>query len=133
MTASIIQKFLGAIFLSLGLWALLFPATVESLVLAPAHFMGTSASAVLMGCFGAQAVLCSVLIFTTTFSANTFLLFGLIGSIPFFVFNYYFVFVLPIFNDWMLIDFVGNVGILACGIAGWYLKKQEALPAATDA
>lgn len=129
MTASFIQKLLGCIFLSLGLWALLFPGMVESFVLAPEHLVGTLASAVFIGCFGAQAVLCSVLIFTTTFSARTFLIFGLVGSIPFFVFNYYFVFVLPVFSNWMLIDFVGNLGILGCGVAGWYLKNNEAIPA----
>ena len=125
MSASLIQKFLGFIFLSLGLWALLFPATVERLVLAPEYYSGTVASAILVGCFGAQAVLCSVLIFTSQFKATTFLVFGLVGSVPFFVFNYYFVFVMPVFSDWMVLDFVGNIGILACGMAGWYLKRRE--------
>lgn len=79
----------------------------------------------LIGCFGAQAVLCATVILTTTFTARTFLLFGLIGSIPFFVFNYYFVFVQPIFTNWMLLDFLGNVGILLCGLAGWRFKLKD--------
>jgi hypothetical protein len=128
MKASSIQKLLGCIFLLLGLWALLFPGMVEGFAIAPEYFVGSTATAVMIGCFGAQAVLCSVLIFTSTFSARTFLIFGLVGSLPFFVFNYYFVFVLPVFSNWMLLDFVGNLGILGCGVAGWYLKKQEGAP-----
>lgn len=125
MKAQHIQQLLGAIFLLLGLWALVFPAYVEAFVLEPNHFIGTTASAVLIGCFGAQAVLCSILIFTTSFSARTFLVFGVVGSIPFIVFNYYFVFVTPIFTNWMLLDFVGNVGILLCGVIGWRIKLLE--------
>jgi hypothetical protein len=127
MKAKHIQYFLGSIFLVLGLWVLVFPRTVEALVLAPDYFIGSTASAVLIGCFGAQAVLCSVLILSTTFSPGAFLLFGLVGSLPFFVFNYYFVYVVPIFNTWMLIDFAGNVGILACGLAGWRIRTRELL------
>lgn len=125
MTAKHIQYLLGVIFLILGLWALAFPAHVEGLVLSPEHFIGSTSSAVLIGCFGAQAILCAVLILSTTFKAQTFLLFGLIGSLPFFVFNYYFVFIVPVFNQWMIIDFAGNLGILLCGIAGWQIKQRE--------
>lgn len=125
MKAIYFQRLLGSIFLLLGLWALLFARQVEAFALAPEHFIGTTASAVLIGCFGAQAVLCATLIFTTRFTARTFLVFGIVGSIPFFVFNFYFVFVLPIFTNWMLLDFVGNVGILLCGLVGWRLSRQE--------
>lgn len=125
MKAKYIQRFLGLIFLSLGLWALVFPRSVEMFVLAPDHFIGTTASAVLIGCFGAQAILCAILIFNTLFTARTFLIFGLVGSIPFFLFNYYFVFVAPIFTNWMLLDFAGNVGILLCGVLGWRTKLRE--------
>lgn len=125
MTARSMQRLLGLIFLILGGWTLAFPAYVEGFVLAPDHFMGTTASAVLIGCFGAQAVLCSVLILTSEFTPRTFLVFGLVGSLPFFVFNYYFVFIEPIFNQWMVLDFLGNLGIIACGIAGWRMKLRE--------
>ena len=118
---------LGTIFLVLGLWALMLPGVVERIVLTQDHVIGSSASAVLIGCFGAQAVLCSILIFTTKFTSRTFLIFGLVASLPFFVFNYYFVFINPIFTNWMLLDFVGNVGILLCGVIGWHLKRNEEL------
>ena len=125
MRAKHIQNLLGVVFLVLGLWALVFPTMVERLVLTPIHFIGSASSAVLIGSFGAQAVLCSILILSTTFTARTFLLFGLVGSLPFFAFNYYFVFVVPIFTDWMLLDFVGNVCILLCGVVGWRMKRKE--------
>ena len=59
------------------------------------------------------------------FRPSTFLIFGLIGSLPFFVFNIYFYFVAQIFTDWMLLDVIGNVGILACGLIGSRLKASE--------
>jgi len=60
MTALGIQRILAAVFLGLGGWALLFPAYVERLGFAEDHYMGTAASAVLIGCFGAQACVVSL-------------------------------------------------------------------------
>jgi hypothetical protein len=51
--------------------------------------------------------------------------FGLIGSLPFFLFNFYYVFVVPIFSSWMILDVVGNLGILVLGLAGWRLRSRE--------
>ena len=105
----VIQRVLASIFILLGGWCLLFPLTVESLVFNPEFYMGTSTSQILMGCFGAQAVLGGIVIATSKFEARTFLIFGLFGSIPFFAFNYYFYFIEAIFTDWMLLDFVGTL------------------------
>jgi hypothetical protein len=120
-----IQRSLALIFIGLGGWCLLFPLTVEALVFKPEFFMGNSTSQLLMGCFGAQAVLAGIIIFTSKFAPRTFLIFGLFGSIPFFIFNYYFYFIEAMFTDWMLLDFVGNIGILTCGILGYRLSKNE--------
>ena len=125
MSATSLQRALGSIFLILGLWVLLFPSHAEQTALSPEHYIGTYTSAVLVGCFGAQAVLCSILLFTAVFTSRTFLIFGLVGSVPFFAFNYYFLYVVPVFNDWMFLDFVGNIGILLCGIIGWRIKLRE--------
>lgn len=125
MTALSIQRGLAFIFFSLGGWCLIDPVTVESLVLRPEFYIGTSASALLLGCFGAQAVLVSVVMWTSVFRPNTFLIFGLIGSLPFFAFNYYFYFEAKMFTEWMLLDFVGNLGILGCGLLGYRLSKRE--------
>jgi hypothetical protein len=85
MSSRHIQVLLGLIFLALGGWVLLFPAQVEVLAFNPDYFIGTQASGVLLGCFGAQAVLCGLAIVSSRFSARTFLVFGLAGSLPFFV------------------------------------------------
>lgn len=125
MKAKQIQLGLALIFTALGGWCLFFPSTVEALVFRPEFFNGNKTSTILMGCFGAQAVLVGVVMFTSKFTANTFLIFGILGSVPFFGFNYYFYFIDPVFTDWMLLDFVGNLGILSCGIFGYRLTLQE--------
>ncbi|KAA3638285.1 MAG: hypothetical protein DWP95_12990 [Proteobacteria bacterium] len=125
MKAIYIQRALAFIFFSLGSWCLLMPATVEWLVLKPDYYIGNVSSHLLLGCFGAQAVLVGTVILSARFKASTFLIFGLVGSVPFFVFNFYFYFIKEMFTDWMLLDFVGNLGILLCGIWGYRLSKQE--------
>ena len=125
MTAKHIQYLLAAIFLILGSWCLLAPHRVESLVLKPAYQHLSETSALLMACFGAQAILVATVIALSTFSPRTFLVFGLVGSLPFFAFNWYFVFVVKMFTPLMLIDFVGNLGILVCGVVGYFLRRSE--------
>jgi hypothetical protein len=120
-----VQYFLGFIFLSLGSWSMLSAGTVESLAFAPEHYIGTDASRLMIACFGAQAVLGGIVILSSRFTPLTFLVLGLAASLPFFGFNYYFYFVRGMFTDWMLLDFVGNVGILACGLLGYRLCRRE--------
>lgn len=125
MKAIHIQYLLASIFVGLGGWCLIWPSTVNTLVFRPEFREIGIQSAILTGCFGAQAILGGVLMFTSVFKPQTFLIFGIIGSIPFFAFNYYFYFINPIFTEWMLLDFVGNIGILACGIFGYRLSCRE--------
>lgn len=127
MTSKSIQYFLALIFLGLGGWCLITPQMVEALVFRPAYQDMTATSAVLMGCFGAQAVLAGTVIATSEFKPRTFLIFGVVGSMPFFVFNFYFYYVAEMFTAWMLLDFAGNIGILTCGILGYRLKRAEEL------
>src|SRR3954467_4493818 len=101
MSALQTQRLLGAIFILLGGWCLLFPGFVESVVLSPEYYLGNSTSKLLMACFGAQAVLVGIVICTAKFLPRTFLIFGLVASVPFFGFNYYFYFVRGMFTDWM--------------------------------
>ncbi len=115
----VIQRLLATVFLGLGGWAMLFPATVERLVFTSEYYTGTPASQVIMACFGAQAVLGGVVMFFARFEARTFLIFGIVGSIPFFVFNYYFVFVVEMFSNWMLLDFAGNIAIFTLCMMGY--------------
>ncbi len=125
MTARRIQTLLALVFLGLGGWCLLMPGMVERLALLPEFQHNSATTRLLMGCFGAQAVLCGTVILLSEFKAKTFLVFGLVGSIPFFVFNYYFLFVAQMFTPLMWLDFVGNVAILTLCLWGWRLKQAE--------
>jgi len=116
------------IFLVLGGWCVLAPAMVERLSLLPEYRHLSPTSALLLQCFGAQAVLVGVLGLLARFTARTFLLFGLAASLPFFVFNAWFVFVREMFTALMLLDFAGNLAFLAIGIAGWRLMQGEDRP-----
>ncbi|MAP96504.1 MAG: hypothetical protein CMK07_16285 [Ponticaulis sp.] len=125
MRSKHIQLVLAAIFIGLGGWCLVAPHSVERLVLRPEYQHLSATSALLLGCFGAQAVLGGIVIALSQFTPRTFLIFGLVGSLPFFAFNWYFVFVSKMFTEWMLLDFVGNVGILTCGLLGYWLRRRE--------
>ncbi|MGJ8663358.1 MAG: hypothetical protein ACSHWU_06895, partial [Marinicella sp.] len=103
------------------------PWTVESLVFNPDFYVGNISSAILMGCFGAQAVLTGTVILASKFRPSTFLIFGVLGSIPFFVFNYYFYYINPVFSSWMVLDFLGNIIILVLCLLGYRLSKLELL------
>ena len=120
-----LQLLLGSVFLVLGAWCLVTPHSVEQFVLRPEYQVLNATSALLMGCFGAQAVLVGSVVSLSTFSARTFLVFGLVASVPFFVFNYYFYYVVQMFTPWMLLDFVGNAVIFACGMGGWQLLRKR--------
>jgi hypothetical protein len=125
MKAIHVQRFLALIFMSLGGWCLIMPMTVEAIVMRPEFYLGNQTSTLFLACFGAQAVLVGIVVYSSRFLPSTFLVFGLMASLPFFVFNYYFYFVRGIFTDWMLLDFVGNVGIFSCAILGYRLSLKE--------
>lgn len=126
MKAIHLQRILAFIFIALGTWCLLFPAVVESFVMRPAYYVGNSTSELFVACFGAQAILVGTVIYTSRFLPSTFLIFGIVASVPFFGFNYYFYFVRGMFTDWMVLDFVGNIGIFASGLWGYRLSLKEA-------
>lgn len=119
MTPRMTLNMLASVFLGLGAWARFLPEMVERLVFVPAHRMDTPASHLLIACFGAHAVLAGIVIAISQFQAHTFFVFGLVGSAPFFVFNYCFVFVVEMFTAWMLLDFIGNLGTLTLCLLGY--------------
>ena len=123
MTARKLQICLSLIFLLLGSWCLFFPGMVIDVTFRPELAVASEQARFIMGCFGAQAVLTGTIILTARFRPTTFLVFGLVGSIPFFVFNFWFLYIEPILNQWMLLDFAGNVGILMIGLWGWRLSR----------
>ena len=120
-----IQLLLAFVFLSLGGWVLLYPGVVERLSLLPEFQHNSPTTRLLLGCFGAQAILCGTVIAFSEFKARTFLVFGLVGSIPFFIFNYYFLFVAKMFTPLMWLDFAGNVAILTLCVMGWRKLRHQ--------
>lgn len=127
MAPILIQRLLAIVFLGLGGWALFFPAQVLSIGIRPELQTGDTVTTVIMGCFGAQAVLGGTIMFLARFTPMTFLVFGIIGSVPFFVFNYYFVFVTEVFTRWMLLDFAGNIAILTLCLMGYFGLKARGM------
>ena len=112
------QRLIAVPFLVLGAWCLFFPGTVERLGFRPEYYHGTATTALMMACFGAQAMLAGTFAWFSRFTRATFLAYG-IALLPFFWFNYWFVFVVPMFSRWMLLDFGANVTMLALCIIGY--------------
>jgi hypothetical protein len=109
----------------LGAWCLVFPGMVEQLAFRPEYRHGSATSALMMGCFGAQAVLSGLFAWFSRFTRATFLAYGA-ALLPFFWFNYWFVFVVPMFTRWMLLDFGVNVVMLALCLIGYRASANRA-------
>jgi len=128
MTPLLAQRLIALPFLVLGSWCLLMPEMVERLCLRPEHYQGSMASTLLIGCFGAQAVLSGLFAWFSRFTRTTFLFYAM-ALLPFFWFNYWFVFVVPVFNAWMALDFLSNLAMLVLCVIGYRASvRAEALP-----
>lgn len=125
-----IRLMLAFVFLGLGGWALVLPGQVLNLGLRPEFYSDDPALKIIMGCFGAQAVLGGLVMLLSRFTPTTFLVFSVAGSVPFFAFNYYFVFIFEVFTRWMLLDFVGNFAILGLCLWGYFNMKKNSLATA---
>ena len=126
-----VQQLIAAPFLGLGAWCLLHPASVERMSLQAEYQHLSTTSALLIGCFGAQAILAGLLVLFTTFTRRTFLVFG-VALLPFLAFNYAFVFVWPIFTSWMALDLAGNLLMLGLCAIGWRLASHDAIAAGRE-
>lgn len=123
MSPLVAQRLIAVPFIVLGAWCLAFPGMVERLTIRPVYQHGTITTALFIGCFGAQAVLSGVFAAFSQFTKGTFLAYG-IALLPFFWFNYWFVYVVPVFNDWMIVDLLSNLIMLALCVVG-YLKSPD--------
>lgn len=112
------QRLLALPFLLLGGWCLVTPHMVERLGVNPEYQHLSATSALIIGCFGAQAVLGALFIAFSRWTKRTFAIYGA-ALLPFFWFNYYFVFEVPVLNRWMLLDFGSNLAMLAVCVWGW--------------
>ncbi len=118
MSARMTQYLIGAVFAVLGGWALFFPRSVIDLAVRPEFQSDDYLATFAMACFGAQACLFALAAFTAIFTKRTFLAYG-IALLPFFVFNYWFYFQVPLLTEIGLIDFFGNSIMLALCWHGW--------------
>lgn len=113
----LIQWAIAAVFFVLGGWALLWPRGVIDLTFLPQYREGALLPFA-VACFGAQAMISGLFAAFSRFTRVTFLAYG-IALLPFFAFNWWFVFVDPVFTWVGLLDAVGNVIMLALCVAGW--------------
>ncbi|WP_430420592.1 hypothetical protein [Phenylobacterium sp.] len=118
MSPLLIQRLIALPFIMLGGWCLFFPEMVEQLTLTAAYQHNSATTSLLIGCFGAQAVLSGLFAAFSRFTKTTFLVYA-VALLPFFWFNYWFVFVVPMFNAWLALDFVSNLAMLALCVLGW--------------
>ena len=122
------QRLLALPFLLLGAWCLIAPHMVERLGITPAYQHLSTTSALLMGCFGAQAVLGGLFIAFSRWTRSTFAIYGA-ALLPFFWFNYYFVFVVPVMTRLMAIDLVSNLFMLGLCVWGYRIAPARLVAA----
>jgi hypothetical protein len=113
-----IQRLIALPYLVLGAWCLFAPQMVERLMINPAYQHLSGTTALFIGCFGAQAVLGGMFVWFSRWERRTFLIYA-IALLPFFAFNYWFVYEVPILNQWMALDFGANAAMLGLSLWGW--------------
>lgn len=123
MTSLTTQRLIAVIFLVLGGWALFAPSSVIELAIRPEYQSADFLATFAVGCFGAQACIFGVVALTARFTKMTFLTYG-IALLPFFAFNYYFYFQVPVFSEIGLLDFVGNSIMLGLCWHGWRVAPE---------
>ena len=122
MSVRAIQYLLASVFLVLGGWCLVSPASVMALTITPAFQSDAPIVPILVGAFGAQALIAGLFAAFSKFTKTTFLAYG-IALLPFFVFDYWFYAVVPMLTPLGLADAVGNVVMLVLCVMGW--RKAE--------
>lgn len=123
MTTRQIQYLLAAVFLGLGGWCVVAPANVMALTIRPAYQSHDRVALILMGAFGAQAMIAGLFAATARFGRATFLAFGA-GLLPFFAFDYWFYVVEPVFTPLGMLDAAGNLVMLGLCWQGWRTSRD---------
>ena len=118
MSARFAQNLIAAVFLGLGAWCLVFPASIVALAFRPAFRSDAPLVPILVACFGAQAMLVGLLAATARFTRQSFLVLGL-ALLPFLVFDWYFYWVVPLLTPFGMLDLLGNLAMLALCWQGW--------------
>lgn len=126
MSARTAQFGIAAVFLALGGWALFAPSSVIALGVTEAYRDSSFLSRFAVACFGAQAVLFGLMALAVRWRARGFLVFAAL-LLPFFGFNWYFHYEVPVLTSIGMLDFAGNVTMLMLALWGWRAaSRQEA-------
>jgi hypothetical protein len=124
MSVRAIQWLLASVFFVLGGWCLAAPASVLELTITPQYRSDAPIVPILIGAFGAQAVLAGLFAAFSRFSQATFLAYGL-ALLPFFAFDYWFYAVDPMLTGIGLLDLAGNLAMLGLCVLGWRAAGSE--------
>jgi hypothetical protein len=124
MSARTAQFLIAAVFLILGGWCLFAPSNVIDLAFTDAYRDSSFINRFTIACFGAQAVLFGLMALVTRWSARSFAVFAVL-LLPFFVFNYWFHYEVPVLTSIGMLDFAGNVTMLVLTIIGWRAARAE--------
>ncbi|QFT77295.1 hypothetical protein [Erythrobacter sp. THAF29] len=124
MSARICQYYIAVVFLGLGGWALFFPGHVIDLGFTEAYRENTYTTRFIMACFGAQAVMFGIMALVVEWKARAFAVFAVV-LIPFFAFNYYFHYEVPVLTPYGMIDFAGNLTMFIACVIGWRAATRE--------
>ncbi|WP_108791559.1 hypothetical protein [Erythrobacter sp. Alg231-14] len=123
MNPRIPQSLIAFVFLALGGWALFAPGNVIDLAVSEAYRENTFLTRFIMACFGSQAVLFGIMALIVPWSSRAFAVFAVL-LIPFFVFNYYFHYEIPVLTTIGMLDFAGNAFMFALAISGWRAARS---------
>lgn len=123
MSALTTQRLIAMVFLTLGGWCLLSPSSVIELAIRPDYRSDDFLATFALACFGAQACLFGLVAMTARFTKLTFAAYG-VALLPFFAFNWYFYFEVPVLSEVGLLDFVGNSIMLALCWHGWRVAEN---------
>jgi hypothetical protein len=124
-TSRTAQSLIAAVFLILGGWCLFAPASVIDLAFTEPYRDIGFINRFTIACFGSQAVLFGLMALVTRWNARSFAVFALL-LLPFFGFNYWFHYKVPVLTSIGMLDFAGNVTMLVLAVLGWRAAKAEA-------
>jgi hypothetical protein len=119
-----LQYLLAAIFIGLGGWCVIAPESVVRLTVTPEFQSGHDLVKIAIGAFGSQAMLVGLLAAFTRFTHQAYAALGL-AMLPYFVFDWWFSAVLPVFNSFILIDVAGNIMLMLLCAYGYRLSSKS--------
>ncbi|MHA7818920.1 MAG: hypothetical protein ACX930_04660 [Erythrobacter sp.] len=124
MMRRLAQYYIALVFLALGGWALFAPASVIELALTEPYRDQSFIMRFTMACFGAQAVMFGIMALVIRWNARAFAVFAAV-LVPFFVFNWYFHYELPVLTSIGMLDFAGNLTMFLACFIGWRAARAE--------